>query len=330
MSITIILASDDNFAVGGGVLMQSVLEHTDAAVSFVYFYSDLSPENIARLKQVAATRDDCRLQLIDAQEALAALPSPLRSDVYSRMTYARLLAPELIDDDRAIYLDTDALVKDDIQQLFYWNLEGKPLAAIQDYGAEQLSLGCPTERDYYREMTGGRGVSSYFNAGVLVMDLGEFRRRRLGERALELIRSGRRLRFADQCALNLVVQGDFAELPARWNTLAVHRYLPFDKLIAPSLRRRVAEAFADPAVIHYIGQKPWTLFPVPLKHEFTSVLRRSPWRDYRQPLSSLSWKQRRALFRAWKNQAIGLRLRSNEVNLRLLGRPILHWRRAAA
>jgi lipopolysaccharide biosynthesis glycosyltransferase len=330
MSITIILASDDNFAVGGGVLMQSILENTKSAVRFVYFHSDLSSENLAQLEQVAATRVDCRLQLIDAQEALASLPSPLRSDVYSRMTYARLLAPELIDDDRAIYLDTDALVKDDIQRLYDWPLDGKPLAAIQDYGAEQLSIGCPVERDYYNEMTGGRGVGHYFNAGVLVMDLAEFRRRRLGEQALEIIRSGRPLRFADQCALNLVSQGEFAQLPARWNTLAVHRYLPFDKLIAPGLRRRVAEAFADPAVIHYIGQKPWTPFPTPLKHEFMSVLRRSPWRDYRYPLSSLTWKQRRALFRAWRNQAIGLRLRSNEINLRLLGRPILHWRRAAA
>lgn len=327
MAIPIVVAADENFAVGAGVVMQSTLENTSARVHFYLFHDALSADSRDRFQRITAAAGNAELTLVDAGRALARLPKPLRAGAYTRMTYARLLAPQYVDADRAIYLDADTLVRDDVQKLFDYDLGGHALAATPDYGAVWLSLHNRVERDYFRRITEGRGVGSYFNAGVLLLDLEALRREGQMDRAVELIAKGRELRFADQCALNLAVAGGFSPLEERWNVNVAHRELPDDPLTDAPLRARVAAAFAEPAVVHYVGPKPWSLFPTHFKREYAEVLRRTPWRDYRQPLGSLSWKTQQALLKAWRKQAVSLRIEKNELRLRLFGRPIVQWTR---
>lgn len=330
MSIPLVIASDDRFSVGAGIVIQSVLDNTCSPVRIVYLHADLSAESRAKIHRIVASRPDCSIEMVDASEALAQLPAPERSHIYSRLTYARLLAPSLLKgEQRAIYLDCDVLVKDDIRRLFDLDLAGHAFAAMPDYGVARWVLRSAKDKQYFDNLTGGRPVEQYFNAGVLVIDLDEWRRQNISEQTVEVIKSGIHLRYADQCALNVVAAGQYQPLPERWNLFSIHSSASKDPLLSPQKRRALREAYEDPAVIHYICEKPWTPFPMPYKKDFTAVLRRSPWKDYREKVRDLSPERRAHFWKCWRRAGVRLRLSSSEVEFSLLGNQLIHWSRAA-
>lgn len=329
MSLSVVVASDDRYAIGAGMVMQSVLENTAAPIHFLYLCSDLSRESQSRIEQVVAARPDCRLEMVDVGEELAKLPTPLLDGVYSRLTYARLLAPSLLDADRAVYLDADVLVKGDVQQLYETNLQGHAFGAVADYGVLCWLCHSPEQREYYDELMGGVAVDQYFNAGVLVMDLCEWRRRGISDQALEVIRTNPNLRYADQCALNSVMLGDFHRLPQRWNLFQMHEKASDDTRLDPALRDSLRQAYRDPALIHYICDKPWGLFPMAFKADYQECLRRSPWKGYRERFRDLPSEQQKKLVRTWRQRAIQIRIKRDEVTFNLLGNSIVKWNRAA-
>lgn len=56
------------------------------------------------------------------------------------MTYGRLLLPKLLSNySRAIYLDVDIVVREDLGNLFAVDLKGNLVGAVKDYGVER----CP-------------------------------------------------------------------------------------------------------------------------------------------------------------------------------------------
>lgn len=322
--IPIVFASDDRFAIGAGVLVHSVLAATRAPVRFIYLQSEVSDHKLSLIQETVDARPDCELQVVDVAQAIARLPHPQRSELFNRMTFARVLTPELVPDSKALYLDSDTLVLDDVQQLYQQDLAGAPLAAVPDYAAVRLSLRSRKQREYFLGITGGKAIDRYFNAGVLVMDLDAFRRESLTERTLSLIHSGRRLQFADQCALNVALEGNFKPLAERWNVLASHHELPQDPLVPAPLRERVATAYRDPAILHFAGQKPWTPFPVHGKNTYLESMRPTRWGEHRQSIGDLTWKQKQQLLKSWRNQVVSLRIARRELAIRLLGRKVLH------
>lgn len=324
MSISVVLASDDRFAIGAGVLAHSVLRSTHEPVRFVYLQSEVSDQKLSLIQETVAARPDCELRVVDVAREIARLPHPQRSELFNRMTFARVLTPEIVAGPRAIYLDADTLVLDDIGKLHRQELAGAPLAAVPDYAAARLSLRSRKQRDYFRGITQGRPLESYFNAGVLVMDLDAFRRENLTERVLSLIYSGRGLQFADQCALNVALEGRFQPLAERWNVLASHHEMPRDPLVPATLRERVSGTYRDPGILHYAGQKPWTPFPVAFKKAYRSRLEETRWGEHRQGVASLSWKQKQQLIKSWRNQVVSLRMGRRELAVRLFGRKVVH------
>lgn len=50
----------------------------------------------------------------------------------NEMSYGRIMLPDLVDDDRVLYIDSDAVVDDDLSELFDLDLGDHPIAAIPD------------------------------------------------------------------------------------------------------------------------------------------------------------------------------------------------------
>ena len=99
----------------------------------------------------------------------------------------------------------------------------------------------------------------------MVVDTGEWCRRRVGARARQFLATHPRTRLLDQDALNVALADEWVELPLRWNAPAGDlRAAPVwgvFEAISPALREsatRWDEARADPAVLHFVGYpKPW-------------------------------------------------------------------------
>jgi lipopolysaccharide biosynthesis glycosyltransferase len=159
----------------------------------------------------------------------------------SKVTFARLQIPStLADATRALYLDADTLVLNDLGPLWQTNLGGAYLGAVVDSldsrvkGADPRVAGVPRVRDY-------------FNAGVLLIDLDRWRRDRVSERAVEYLFRFPNTPFADQDALNVACDGCWKQLDPHWN-FQDPGTTRIDAL--PPDRR--------PAIVHFITvDKPW-------------------------------------------------------------------------
>ena len=133
----------------------------------------------------------------------------------SHMAYCRILLPQLLDVPRLIYLDCDVLVFRDLSDLFDIELAcGKVIAAVRDSETSSLAEDSRIIADAVKVPAEG----TYFNSGVMPMNLDELRRQHFFERAVEFLNMWKaNYRFHDQSAINFLLQGQIEELPEYWN-----------------------------------------------------------------------------------------------------------------
>ena len=160
----------------------------------------------------------------------------------SHMAYCRLLLPHLLDVPRLIYLDSDVLVFRDLSELYDLQLsEGKAVAAVSD--SETLCLG----EDSALLATAIRlpPAGTYFNSGVMLMNLSELRRDYFFQRAVEFLNTwSGKYRFHDQSAINFLLHERIQPLSVEWNWPAWR----FDEQENNNLN----------CVLHYTTSAPWS------------------------------------------------------------------------
>ncbi|MFC5405021.1 glycosyltransferase family 8 protein [Cohnella soli] len=190
--------------------------------------------------------------------------------------YYRLSIPELFKDkayEKVIYLDCDLIAVDDLSKLWQTQLRQYPLAAVQDPGGgERLAkLGIPEGE-------------SYFNSGVMLINLARWRELSVTERTLRFLRENRhRLYYHDQDGLNAVLYGQWLQLHPRWN---VQRAMFSRKIRAElpwSFGIEAREGCREPGIVHFTGtSKPWQFDNAhPYKREYYRYLRMTEWKEFR-------------------------------------------------
>lgn len=198
-----------------------------------------------------------------------------------RLLLASVLPAEL---DRVVYLDADTVVRAPLDDLFDEPLGGRILAAVREAQSPWAAgpLGPP-----WREL-GLDPATPYFNSGVLVVDLAAWRRHRVGERCLDLLRE-QRPRWGDQDALNTVVGGAWHELPRRYNLQTAD--VRGDAAAWALWPGDVQDAVARPAVVHFTERdKPWHPGSQhPLASLWFEQLDTTAWAGWRPAPPARSW-----------------------------------------
>lgn len=175
-------------------------------------------------------------------------------------TYLRLFVDQILPDDveRVIYLDSDLLVRVNLQELLETDLRGRTVGAARDMVIADPShpySGIVDWRD--RGLLEGQ---PYFNAGVLVIDLPRWRDLGLGRAALEWAHAHPGFGNFDQDALNAVLGRQWFELDGKWNVqgslLLLHEHPPHP-WVNEMLRQR-RRLLDSPSIVHFSGTiKPW-------------------------------------------------------------------------
>jgi lipopolysaccharide biosynthesis glycosyltransferase len=184
-------------------------------------------------------------------EQFADLPSAHLSPA----AYYRLLIPTLLDAERAVYLDSDVLVRAPVAPLMSIPLDGRPAAA-----ARNLTVPFLASRQGLTgwDQLGLDPAAPYFNSGVLVIDLEQWRNDEVTEHAIDYVRRFEDgIRFADQDALNAALYNDWQELEPRWNQqpLLLDDWSGVHAILAPEA---ITQGRDDPAIVHFVGPiKPW-------------------------------------------------------------------------
>lgn len=247
-------AADERYAVGLVVTLASTVTHLPARdIDLSVLDCGLSPATRRRLSAAAARWPTVRsLTFLDPGLAdLAAFPAPRH---LTSATYARLRLPHLLPEvDRLLFLDADVVVTGDVGVLFDETPTGAAIAAAPDFAYPTVGTGLPGV-DLPPDRT-------YWNAGVLLVELETWRQRRLAQEILGWATAHReQIRFADQDAINAVLGGEVLELDPSWNV----QVGPLQAQLRGAADDRRAQLAIPPSVFlprariwHFPGGKPW-------------------------------------------------------------------------
>ncbi|MEL7006872.1 MAG: glycosyltransferase family 8 protein, partial [Bacteroidota bacterium] len=197
------------------------------------------------------------------------------SDHASIANYFRLLIPDLLPKnlEKVVYLDSDIIVLCSLSELWNVNLNERPLAAVENVGfSDHSRLSIPEDR-------------KYFNSGVLVIDVFQWRRKKIHISVLNYIRKNpENILFWDQDGLNALLYDEWVELDLRWN-------VQHNIILDDEHKDRFSETLENPFIIHFTGSglKPWQHNS---KHPFTQKYieyrKKTPWKRFRPEGGPLS------------------------------------------
>ena len=126
-----------------------------------------------------------------------------------KAAYMRILIPHLIGEDRAIYLDSDIIVRSDLSELYDIDLGNTPIAGTFNFYEES--------EQHIRPPIIDEDVP-YINSGVLVMDLGRLRKDNFIKKAEEIHRLYYdKIMASDQCIINKYLENNKTMLDRKWN-----------------------------------------------------------------------------------------------------------------
>lgn len=147
-------------------------------------------------------------------------------------TYFRYLIPNHTEEDRVLYLDSDMIVTQDLSDLFELDMQGYPVAAVEDL---------PT-------------TSDKFNAGLLLIDNKKWREEDVVTQLFDLTAQHHHEVYGDQGILNLAFHDNWYRLPLTYNLQvgSDSQQFTLGDMVWYDLFK------GKPAVIHYTtGLKPW-------------------------------------------------------------------------
>jgi lipopolysaccharide biosynthesis glycosyltransferase len=241
------MACDGRYAMPLATTLRSLVEaHSGEVVLHVVILVSEFPDSLR--KKVAASLPRSAISLDWRPIELASFQRFSTRPYISKMTYARLLLPELlpVSASRVLYLDADVLVLGDLEELWKADLEGAALGAVQD------SDGVAHGTRLWQLTTDARlgsphRIPPYFNAGVLLIDLTRWREERVSEKAIDYMDRNPDSLLSDQDALNYACLRLWKPFASLWN------FQDHD------LRTEIEVlAGGRPKIVHFAGRwKPW-------------------------------------------------------------------------
>lgn len=256
--IPIFFSTDDNYIPYLDVAVASLISNAskDKNYRIIVLNTGLRPENISRLKM-----NECQgfvIEFVDISERVKNIKAYFKNIYhFSIATYYRLFIASLFPQyEKILYLDCDLVVLGDISKLFAIDLGGNILAAAP----EQYVQNTPEFRQY-AELALGVNPDKYVNAGVLVINLKEFRNNNVEDKFVELItKYDFDLLDPDQAYLNYLCQDKILMLPNGWNKEPMNLSCEGEKNI-----------------VHYaLYKKPWQYDDVMDGEFFWHYARKSP------------------------------------------------------
>jgi lipopolysaccharide biosynthesis glycosyltransferase len=254
-TIPIVYCFDANYAPYAAISTYSLIKNsiTSLKIYWIALRKDVDeiPHIIHHFNQKKIS-----IQIIIANEGYFEdwkVNSPTKGHI-EKSTYLRLLIPNLIKEDKCIYLDSDTLVLSDLNGLFEINMQASSIAGVIDPGGGTSKL--PRVN-----------ADPYINAGVLLMDLKKLREDNFLQKSFDIqVKYNDLLTWNDQCIINKYAESNKKVVDFKWNAQI------FTNLIKDAAWNNVISK-KDTNVLHFVGPiKPW--------HEWCNPAISAYWWEY--------------------------------------------------
>ena len=241
--IPIFFTIDDSYAPFLAVALCSAVKNSDKDRLYhtIVLHEGVSDENKKKLEMLSS--DNFKIEVIPMKNNFDALDdrmsNRLRCDYFTLTIYFRLFIPAMFPQyDKAVYIDSDVVVADDIAKLFDIDIGDNFIGACND-----LSIADVPPLVAYTENAVGVKAHEYINSGVLLMNLKKLREEKFEEHFLNLLNTYHFDSIApDQDYINAILNGKIYYLDKAFDAM-------------PNNARPECET---PVIIHYnLFEKPW-------------------------------------------------------------------------
>lgn len=247
--ISILFSSDENYIRYCAVTITSILLNAShpKKLHFYILSPDCSNQSKEKLETLCS-QFDAEISIIRFD--LGRFRDLPNIQHFSLNAYSRLYGAEVCQNaKRLLYLDSDLIVLGDVEDLFAYELSGKPLGAVPHV---QFPY-----QDVFVKTFDIKGQDVFLNSGVLLFDANAWRRNNYGDLIVEWAsKNADKLYYPDQDALNSIFWRNYCHLPGVWN---VEARLYKEKFLGLPQTAEISDRIKHPKIIHYTGSsKPWS------------------------------------------------------------------------
>ncbi len=262
--IPIFFAVDDVYMPFLAVTLESLIQNASKRYyySIKILYTNINEENKRKINKYK--NENVNIEFVDLNYYIEKVKDKLYTrDYYSKTTYFRLFIPDLYPQyNKAIYLDCDIIVLGDISELYNQELGDNLLAAAPDDVIQTTKV----FQEYAEKVVGVSSYRNYFNAGILLMNLDEFRKFNFQEKFLYLLETIKFVVAQDQDYLNRLCKGKVKIIDKGWDRMPIAT----DNMPIENIK-----------IIHYnLGQKPWHYDNIQYQDYFWEYAKKTEYYDY--------------------------------------------------
>jgi len=262
--IHIVCAADVHYGSYAGIMLSSVLAHNEPRNIHCHLFDDgIARKDLDRMTSMMRAAG-ANFSVYSMTEVLDRQPGVLQQMAhYTRAAFGRLFIAEILPEtvNRVIYFDCDMICLSDLEEL--WRVDAEILGAVRDEWIDN--------NGYHKESISLPVNAKYYNSGLLLMNLKEWRRRGFSETIITYLGSTPRALYPDQDALNSLLWSEITELPTKWNVF-----------ISSPAQGQAVKNLRLAANIHYCaGFKPWHIgyaWFYPASAEYRQAKATSPWK----------------------------------------------------
>lgn len=220
------------------------------------------------------------ISIIELDDLTSYFDFEIDTSAWNPIVLARLILPKLLPTnvERVLYLDGDTMVRGNLHSLWKTDLQDKVIGAVVE----------PTANREHKNAIGIRDFEPYFNAGVLLIDMLQWKKTEAGKRIVDFYREHNGKLFAnDQDAINGTLKNEIYPLPIEYNFCNSYRFYPYDTLVKIMKPCRFIgiddyeKAIENPIIVHFLGEeRPWrvgnknTYTP-----EYVRYWNKTPWKE---------------------------------------------------
>lgn len=268
-NVVVAITSSDAYSIFLCVLITSIVQNSNKENNYdiIVLSNEISDINKSLVLSTVVGYSNFSIRFFEIKDILQ------KYNFYTNyhitiMTYCRLMLVDILQNyHKCVYLDCDVIVNHDIADLFNIHIGNNYVAAaidtvmagwdnLQNTECTCIDFQCRQEQyEYNVNELGVKDVFKYFNAGILVMNLIEIRKRYTGDDLLRLA-SSRKWKWFDQDVLNKICYEKVYILDTKWNFMS-HDWDKEGDLaeqLAPKyIYDMYRKARSNPMMIHYCG-----------------------------------------------------------------------------
>lgn len=209
--IPIVFICDDNYAMPTAVAITSIICNSKKSTEYkIYVLGlNLQLDNIEKLASLS--RDNCVVEVMQVELSEAQKKVVQKRERVSRAALFKFELPNMFPQyNKLLYLDSDTIIQDDLEEFFLTNIVGYYAAVVSDTMTIRGINGHLKKIKFKPKV--------YFNSGVLLLNLEKMRRDDIPRRLLDYRINGENV-FMDQDALNVVFNGNVLLISPYYNLL---------------------------------------------------------------------------------------------------------------